>query len=184
MINYLNKFIHLYILIYLGIQISCVNNKEREIKRIVSEKIGTKINLIDSLRFFSLKEGWINRPSMDGIKLITYINGSCSSCIFEMSQWQPLFEDEDFKNIIFLFYVRTNNIEQTTALMQQIEFNHPIIIDQTDIFYTQNNLSEKKICQTFLLDQENKIMIIGNPIYGINIKNIYVNAIRNYHMSK
>ena len=81
-----------------------------------------------------------------------------------------------------MFYVKTNNVEQTGALMRQIEFNHPVIIDHTDIFYLKNKLPEDKRCQTFLVDQENKIILIGNPIYSDDIKKLYIRTIKKYHL--
>ena len=40
-----------------------------------------------------------------------------------------------------------------------------------------NKFNDDPMFQTFLLDQNNKILLIGNPIYNAEIKTLYQNIL-------
>lgn len=53
-------------------------------------------------------------------------------------------------------------------------FDYPVCLDEKDEFNRLNKLAESKALRTFLLDKENKIVAIGNPIENPNVKKFYL----------
>jgi hypothetical protein len=154
---------------------SC-DTKRQKIERIVEGKFSEKINLIDSLGIFSAETGWTdggNANMESKFAVVTYIDGTCNSCIYELEQWQQYMEESKDKNVIFLFYVNTMNIRQMESLLKDLSFNHPVFIDYKNTFYTANKLNSNKLYQTFLINGNREILLVGNPIYSIDVRNLY-----------
>lgn len=62
--------------------------------------------------------------------------------------------------------------------MKYNNFKFPVCIDKNDSFYKLNHLPSNIAFQTFLLDKNNKVMAIGNPINNLKVKDLYLNIIR------
>lgn len=77
---------------------------------------------------------------------------------------------------ILIFHV--NDMKEATYMLDRYEFNYPICIDTLDIFNKVNHLLSIPSFQTFLLDKDNKIVAIGNPVYNPKIKELYMNIIQ------
>ena len=154
---------------------SC-DTKHRKVENIVEGKLFKKINLIDSLNMFSPETGWTDGGTANiesKFAVVTYIDGTCSSCIYELERWQQYMEESKDKNVIFLFYVNTVNIRQMEGLLKDLSFNHPVLIDNKNTFFTANKLNDNKLYQTFLINKEREILIVGNPVYSIDVKYLY-----------
>ena len=55
----------------------------------------------------------------------------------------------------------------------------PVCIDSNDELNKLNNFSSDPLFQTFLLDKNNRVKVIGNPIHNLKVRDIYINAITN-----
>lgn len=162
-------------LMLLGTLASCDPNKQH-VKNELLEKISKKIYLIDSLKSFSIKNGWsANKETNTNYKLaiVTYINGSCSSCIYELERWKTYISENQIEDLSFLFYVKAYNNQQLREVLNSIQFDFPVIIDNKNTFYNTNKLSENKMYQTFLVDKNNLVLLVGNPIYSVKVKELY-----------
>lgn len=159
--------------------ISC--NRQVDLNKEIKKIIGSEIFLIDSLKSFSINKGFHFYKSKNGkLKIATYINGSCPQCLFELEEWKRIIEDQAFKEVSFHFYIKTTNINQMISILKEISFDYPTIIDTSNQFFILNKLSEDKNLQTFLLNENNKIVIVGNPIYGEQIKDFYLKVVTDY----
>lgn len=52
-----------------------------------------------------------------------------------------------------------------------------ICIDTEDIFNRLNRFPGEMMFQTFLVDSENRVRVIGNPIHNLSIKDLYLKEI-------
>jgi hypothetical protein len=154
--------------------LGCSSKAERELE----SKFSQEIVLIDSLRSFQINRGWVLRPKSDSYKLVTYVDGTCGQCIYELENWKSFVEKEKLSDVQFIVFVRTLDLKVIEELLKQVGFDYPVIIDYEDSFSIANELSPKRIEQTFLLDQNNKIVLIGNPLYDIHVKQLYLKTIR------
>ncbi len=69
--------------------------------------------------------------------------------------------------------VNTEHPEELTKRIKQYHFNYPIVIDDNNIVEFKNRFPEDILCHTFLLNDENKVVAVGNPLQDPNIKRLY-----------
>ncbi|NBJ09112.1 DUF1573 domain-containing protein [Alistipes sp. Z76] len=65
----------------------------------------------------------------------------------------------------------------STKLLRNNLFNYPVAIDSAQYFKKHNKLSCNSSVHTFLVDNENKILAIGNPVINPKIQTLYRNII-------
>lgn len=64
------------------------------------------------------------------------------------------------------------------ALLENSYFNHPVCIDEDDAFNRLNHFPSDMSFQTFLLDKDNKVVVIGNPIHNLKLGELYMQIIQ------
>ena len=163
-------------IILLVVVFSC-NNKSKQIENDLSHLIGKKVELIDTLNYYSLNSGMYREDSLSDLKIVSYINGSCSGCLYSLSNWDELMEAEKFRNVSFRLYVKTTNLKQLDYILREIKFHNSIVLDFKNQFFELNKLREEIIYQTFLINKENKILLVGNPILSERIRKLYSETI-------
>lgn len=62
-------------------------------------------------------------------------------------------------------------------VLRRDNFTHPVCVDESDSFNKLNHFPSDVRFQTFLLDKENKVIAIGNPVHNPKIKELYLNII-------
>jgi hypothetical protein len=165
--------------IFVIVFISC-NGINRKNRAVVSERYGATVDFIDTLKYYCLEKGWIERPAQYGLKITTYINTGCSQCIYDLISWKKIISEFELQNaeISFLFYLKTSDVNSIKSVLEYIEFPYPVIIDHSGIFYTKNKIGNDKMYQTYLVDANNKILLVGNPLYSDKIKELYFSTIK------
>ena len=174
--NYYVKYIVGLFFIFL---LSC-SQENKKIKDNLSQIIGQKVQLIDSLRYYSQEKGFYKDSIMEQLKIITFIDGGCGSCLYDLEKWKEIVALPKLKDIRFLFYVKCYNRNQLISVIKEINFTYPIIIDTSNQFYKVNNLKSDKTYQTFLVDKKNNILLVGNPLYSLQIKSLYLNTLAQF----
>ena len=61
--------------------------------------------------------------------------------------------------------------------MRMDKFTYPVCIDTLDHFNQLNHFPSDVRFQTFLLNQDNKVVAMGNPVQNPQIKDLYLNII-------
>ena len=57
------------------------------------------------------------------------------------------------------------------------DFSYPVCLDIKGSFDKINKIPSNLAFQTFLLDNRNKVIAIGNPIHNPNVRTLYLNLI-------
>ena len=157
--------------------LSC-NRIDKKNRSVVSEKFGTTIDLVDTLKYFRMGKGWVENPFQYGYKITTFLNADCSQCLYELLSWKDLIDEFGNDSISVLIYLKTTDINATEMFLYDIEFTYPVIIDTYGSFIKQNLIEDDKMFQTYLIDESNKILLVGNPIFSENIKELYSSTIK------
>ncbi|EXY78088.1 hypothetical protein M084_4198 [Bacteroides fragilis str. 3988 T1] len=66
--------------------------------------------------------------------------------------------------------------------MKRDRFLLPIYIDEYNKIGIQNNFIKEFNYECFLLDQENKILLIGDPTQNMKLWNLYKETIKSNHI--
>ena len=104
-------------------------------------------------------------------KILIYVDSvGCGSCKLNMHDWMikvaeinTLIENPQDVSMLIYFWVQKQakfNIRQTIS---QVNFQYPVFFDPTNSVSKLNNLPENEMFHVLLLDQDNKIKLIGSP---------------------
>ena len=156
--------------------LSC-NKTERECHNLVIEMIGKDIIMPSSFKY-TVENMIIPYDYYDpDYYIITYVDSSrCTSCSLKLKNWTLVIDELNSltdKNIGLITIINTKNHKNIAKIVTKYDFKHPIVIDSTNLFYSQNNLPKYFNEHTFLTDNSNKIIAIGNPVTNPKIKELY-----------
>lgn len=156
--------------------ISC-QNKKRETAHEFSQLIDREILFPNDMAFT------IGADTVDiciddcDYKIVTYIDSTgCTSCRMKLQQWDEL--ACDFKryadiDIEVLMIINATKPMEVAYLLKRDGYLHPVAMDSADRFDKLNELPPSSEFHTFLLNADNKIVAIGNPVLNPKIKELY-----------
>ncbi|GHT23628.1 hypothetical protein FACS189430_07200 [Bacteroidia bacterium] len=161
------------------------NNKEKDEylnKQIYLPEFSalTIINITDSASYNS----YYSQVKNAQYKIVFFLDSAnCLDCDFNIFEWKQRIRELFKKNLdvscIFLL-----NAEYSNEIMQMIDksnFKYPLAFENTKYFKQKNKLFSNSKSATFLLDKDNKIVLIGNPINNEMMWELYLKAIAKNH---
>lgn len=174
-------FVFSFIIVIIS-AISCKRHSEEENtpKKLVNQLTGklfhlphySKVLLGDSIIF---EVPNIRNPNAK-LKITTYINGDCQTCIDEIKAWNDFSQSVNkINNVNVYYYVFTSDIEHFRDNIYNKEiYKYPLLLVKNNDYLNKNNLPlDNKMYQTFLLDSNNKVILVGNPIYSEKLMELY-----------
>ena len=111
-------------------------------------------------------------------RITTYIYGDCYACVEDLIKWKQLLSQFPPDKVRFLCFIYAE-IYSSFEIMNErsIHFTQPIIYDPENHYIKMNKLPDNKLLNTFLIDPNGKIVVIGNPIISNKIATLYKNEI-------
>ena len=123
---------------------------------------------------------WMDFMRDGRLKLLVYTDSTgCSSCtINKMYMWDSLIEySKVYKGNLkfyFIFSPGKQDEESVRIALQSHAFDYPVLIDTLGEFEKLNpHLPENKALHTFLLDENNNVILVGNPLYNKKIEQMF-----------
>ena len=164
------------LLIIIFVFSNCKEDKKlAEANRIVKEWVGKTIQfpVIESF-CLSNKNTF---PELSGksknYKILLYADFTdCTNCQLILKTWQ-MYMKEFGEKMDFLFYFFPQDKKELLSILKNIQFNYPIYIDEQDELNKLNKLPTNQSFQCFLLDKDNKVVLLGNPINNYKIWELY-----------
>jgi hypothetical protein len=93
-----------------------------------------------------------------------------------MYQWQDIMQEADTlapSKLSFLFYFHPKDEKELKYLLKRDRMEYPVFIDEQDKLNKLNNFPQDAMYQCFLLDTDNKVAGIGNPVLNPKIWELY-----------
>ena len=174
----------IFYLIALSATISCNNREKESLKDKIREWEGKEI-VFPQTAVFTIQNGdTVCFPnSQYSYKVLTYVDtADCTSCRLQLSRWARLitkFDSLAVEPVEFLFYIHSNNHSEIANILKRDRFNYPICLDNDDSLNIINCFPKDYTLQTFLLDKNNRVIAIGNPITNLEIKKLYTEIVKN-----
>ena len=162
---------------------SCANN--RLIKEL-EQFMGQEINLSSDLSaLWEEKEITLSDFAEAPLKLVVWYDSlGCTSCdVSRMYQWSEMISyadslAESFR-IVYLFTPKKDNLYSLNITLQADKLDYPIFIDQHATFVKQNpSLSKNRQLHSFLLDKNNRVVLVGNPLHNPSLWSLYKRTIQ------
>ena len=165
-----------YFLFVLFVFSSCQHQNDRKILELLKKWEGREILFPD----LDVIDSVVKDVNWD-YKIVTYIDSAeCFSCKLNLRDWMGMKQQVDSvdKKVAFLFFLQTRRTEDLDYKMKWDTFNLPIVFDVQNLFCQLNHFPEDEKFRTFLLDKDNKVLAIGNPIHNPKVKELYLKIIQ------
>ena len=165
------------------LMVSCSESEKECLSRLVQEWEGKEI-LFPTHSTFTIQ----GKDTVDfdfkgaAYTIVTYIDSvGCTSCKLQLHRWKELVKEVDSLtngDVPFLFYFHPKDIKELRYLTRRDAFAYPVCFDEKDDFNRLNRFPSEMMFQTFLLDKENRVIALGNPIQNPKVKELYLNLIK------
>lgn len=130
------------------------------------------------LQFFIANESIDLTQECFCYSIVNYIDsGGCKSCKLKLEEWNELIQE--FKSVTddeleVLTVVHTSDYDELDFILASTEYPHPVAVDEHDSFNTLNRIPKEEQYHTFLLDIDNRVLAVGNPVNNPKIKECYI----------
>ena len=119
------------------------------------------------------------------IKLVVYHDSLvCTTCqLSRMNDWDEIAAYADsldkWFRIIYLFAPKKGDWGRVKMALKSGRFDYPVFIDPQANFVRQNpNIPKDKRLHSFLLDKNNKVVLVGSPLHNPALWMLYKSTIQ------
>ena len=111
-------------------------------------------------------------------KVVVFVDSvGCISCKLQLPKWKEFMHEVDSLcegKVSFVFFFQSANVKELRYILRRDGFSLPVCIDADDSFNSLNHFPGEMMFQTFLVDSENRVKVIGNPIHNLSAKDLYL----------
>lgn len=151
------------------------SSKQREMETLMKEWYGKEIFFPKGMVATIMGDSSIVYSDLDYVKksrkIVFYADSlECVDCDLNLLEWMDFMEVADSvtgQDISFLFYFSPKKEKEIISTLRLERFDVPVFIDYECKFEKLNRLPNNQLFRTFLLNENNKIILIGNPTHGM-----------------
>lgn len=160
------------------------SNQETHLKTLFGKWLGQKIIFPNCTRFSSLsKDEALDLLSEKRDYLIlSYVDSTgCTNCKMQLNTWKDFLNKKDSlldKKVMFALIIHPFSSKKVVDLLKDHHFDYPVCIDEQDSLNILNHFPSDPRFQTFLLDKNNRVVAIGNPVHNPKVKELYMKIIK------
>ena len=172
----------LYILLLLSLLTACKENNKEKFAQLVQEWQGKEIVFPQDMAFTRFVTEPVDYRIPDAeYKVLVYVDSvGCTSCKLQLPKWKELIAHVDSAtngNVPFIFVFQSKDDRELRYMLKRDNFDRPICIDRNNRFDELNQFPQDITFQTFLLDKDNKVKVIGNPVHNLAVRDLYLKQI-------
>jgi len=160
---------------------SACSNSVRKNESVVKEWMSKEIVIPRNIIYKSVSTDTISKYIFNhSYKILVYIDSvGCSGCRLGLVEWKAIIDRCQSKgyDVGFLFVVQSSDYLKLEQKLEQKNFTYPLIYDVQDNFNRMNKFPKDDKYRTFLLDKDNKVVLIGSPIRSDKIWELYFNVL-------
>ena len=169
----------LYISLLLSLLTACKENNKEKFALLVQEWQGKEIVFPQDMVFTRFVTELVEYRIPDAeYKVLIYVDSTgCTSCKLQLPKWKELIahvESTTTSNIPFIFVFPSKADKELRYILKRDNFDRPVCIDRDSRLDKLNKFPQDITFQTFLLDQDNKVKVIGNPVHNLEVKDLYL----------
>ena len=172
----------LYILLLLSLLTACKENNKEKFALLVQEWQGKEIVFPQNMAFtrFVTEPVDYRIPDAEYKVLVSVDSVGCTSCKLQLLKWKELIAHVDSAtngNVPFIFIFQSKDDRELRYILKCDNFDSPVCIDRNNRFNSSNRFPQDITFQTFLLDKDNKVKVIGNPVHNLAVRDLYLKQI-------
>ena len=173
------------LLLYIGIIIlflSCQESRKEHINRLVKEWKKKEIVFPKNPIFTILGNDTVDfKIKKSNYKVVVYVDSTgCVSCKLRLKEWKEFIAYVDSVSggqVPFLFFFQSKDNKELRYILKRDNFRLPVCVDSQSEFGKLNRFPSEQMFQTFLLNKDNRVKVIGNPIHNLSVKELYLKEI-------
>ena len=175
---------NLFVLIIMSILCaSCVDTSKSRVINLMREWQGKEFHYPTDIEFIGLDGKSVLGDSISQrFKVFSYVDSmGCVSCKLKLLEWRNFISivDSLYPNAVsFQFVFQPYKVRELQLMLKRDKLSALICIDKSGKFEALNHFPSEMAFQTFLLDSNNKVLAIGNPIHNPKVKELYLKIIR------
>ena len=170
-------------LLLLSLLAACQESDKERLTRLVQEWDGKEIAFPAQAVFTVQGRDTVDfRWQAVPYRIVTYVDSlGCASCKLQLPKWKQLIAETDSlfgkDKLSYVFFFHPKDARELTYLTRRDGFTYPVCFDREDAFNRVNRFPSEMALQTFLLDKDNRVVAIGNPVHNPQVKELYLNII-------
>ena len=177
----MKKCLLVILIVLLGL-FSCKKDARRiEAELIVKEWVGKEIRFPDNVPCYVSGRDTLPKLCDEGFqkefKILLYVDSTgCSSCRLNLLEWGQLMKEADSlfqEKVGFLLFFQPKNMNEMKFLFIRDWFDYPVFMDINGAINQLNRFPQSMKYQCFLLDKNNRVLMIGNPVLNLKIWELY-----------
>ena len=160
---------------------SCAEGYDKRMMQVVEDWQGKEVQLPENSVFTIQGEDTVNMDISVGKynhRVLVYVDSAgCTSCHLQLRAWKQFIAEVDSlveDSVQFLFYLTPKNMEEARYITLSEDFTHPMCIDKSNRIDHLNHFPEEDMFHVFLLDRENKVTVIGNPVRNNAVRSMFI----------
>ena len=179
------KFLFLFCscLFICSILFSCKEYSRRQMEGLLSEYIDEKICYPRGVGYITADSDIVSGNERKTFyTILNYVDSiGCIGCKLKLNRWDIWVHELDSifaesVKVIFLCHPMIRN--ELDMYIAHDNFSCPINFDIRNEFFNNNKVLSTSAFQTFLLDKNNRVLAVGNPIHNPKVKELYLKIIR------
>ena len=164
--------------------LSCKESEQNRIARLVNEWNGKTIQFPDSICLTSYAGDTVMTKytrERSSYTILNYVDTiGCVSCRLQLPRWKTMMEELDSlypTRVTCLMVFNPKGKRKLIKHLKNNQFNYCVYIDERDTLNRMNKFLNEEDFGTFLLDKNDKIVAIGNPVLKPRVRDLYFNII-------
>ena len=166
----------LFLLITSGV--SCKEDaKTAEAEMIVAKWTGEEIIFPADVECTYLGRDTVCPDQNTPYKILLYTDSTgCTDCKLQLYKWNALIEEAETimpGKVSFHFYFQPQDEQELKFMLRRDHFKQAVYMDRRSKLHGANKLPDNMSYQCFLLDKDNKVVLIGNPTLNPAVWDLY-----------
>lgn len=162
--------------------VSCQNSEKKQIAKLVEEWNNREIHFPEHPVFTIQGKDTADFIFADAeYKVVSYVDSTgCTTCKLQLPRWKQLMNEVDSVTggkVPFVFFFHPKNVKELYYILRRDVFLHPVCFDLNDKLNRLNHFPVDMNFQTFLLDRQNRVRVLGNPINNPKVKELYLRVL-------
>ena len=175
----MKQIYRLLIFLLLGLCVACKESPKEHYAKLLQEWMGKEVQFPEKPIFTIQGKDTVDLPLNADYKILTYVDSmGCISCKLQLDRWKMYMEEEELADVRFLFFFSPEKRRDILGTLKGNAFTYPVCIDEQNELNKLNQFPTELGGQTFLLDKDNKILAMGNPIHNPKVKDLYLKIIQ------
>lgn len=170
-----------FFLLCLAALASCAHKSTDKTEAVLRQWMNKEVILPQDPIYTILWKDTVDYPLTADYRVLTYVDtAGCMSCRMRLTDWKKVIHQFDSvlgQRVQFLFYFSPKRNKLIFHELKASDFTYPVCIDETDQIGRLNTFPEGDNYHTFLLDNQNRILAIGNPTQNPKMQQLFLDII-------